>query len=267
MLLLQRGRELGYKLTDEQFTQVLANIKKENKLETDEQFQAALKQEGMTLVELRKSIENRMITDRVQQAEVYGRINITEPEERRYYDEHKGEFTSPAQITLREILIKVPGDGKTINVGLDEEAKKRADTLRVTLASGGQTFEKAVSEVSDAPSKANAGLVGPLNLSELNPAIASILKPLKPGDVTPVLPVQGGYEIFKVESVAPPAILPFDQARNQIADKIFNQRRQGEFEKYIRKLRASAIIEWKNPELKKLYEKRLAELAVAPGAM
>jgi len=38
MLLLQRGKELGYRLSDEQFTQILENIKKENRLETEEQF-------------------------------------------------------------------------------------------------------------------------------------------------------------------------------------------------------------------------------------
>ncbi len=43
MLLVQRGKELGYKLSDEQFKGVLDNIKKENKLESEEQFQAALK--------------------------------------------------------------------------------------------------------------------------------------------------------------------------------------------------------------------------------
>ena len=49
MLLLQRGKELGYKVTDEQFKRVLENIRKENKLEYDDQFTAALKQEGMTI--------------------------------------------------------------------------------------------------------------------------------------------------------------------------------------------------------------------------
>jgi peptidyl-prolyl cis-trans isomerase SurA len=259
MLLLQRGKELGIKLTDEQFQQVLDNIKKENKIETEAQFQAALKQEGLTMEELRKSIENRMITDRVEQQEIFARINLTEAEERSYYDDHHSEFMSPAQITVREILLKVPGDAKSLNVALDEETKKKAEALRATLASGAEPFEKAVADVSESASKANGGLVGPLNLSELNPAIANLLKPLKAGDITPVVPVQGGYEIFKVEKNAAPALLPFDQARDQIAEKIFNQRRQGEFEKYMRKLRASAIIEWKNPELKKLYDDRLAE--------
>ena len=47
LILLQRGKDLGYKLSDEQFAQVVSQIRKDNKLDTDEAFNAALKQEGM----------------------------------------------------------------------------------------------------------------------------------------------------------------------------------------------------------------------------
>ena len=57
ILVVQRGRKLGYKITDEQFNSYLDNIKKESKIETDEQFQSALKQENVTLADLRKKIE------------------------------------------------------------------------------------------------------------------------------------------------------------------------------------------------------------------
>src|SRR5438128_7106113 len=72
MLVVQRGKELGYKLSDEQFKSVLDNIKKENKLESEEQFQAALKSENMTMADLRRNLERSMIVQRVQQNEVMG---------------------------------------------------------------------------------------------------------------------------------------------------------------------------------------------------
>ena len=53
LLLIQRGRELGLALGDEQFTNILANIKTSNSLEDDAQFEAALAQEGMTMADLR----------------------------------------------------------------------------------------------------------------------------------------------------------------------------------------------------------------------
>src|SRR6266436_2324640 len=74
MLIVQRGKELGYKLSDEQFKSVVDNIRKENKLETDEQFQAALKSENMTTADLRRNLERQMISSRVQQNEIMAKI-------------------------------------------------------------------------------------------------------------------------------------------------------------------------------------------------
>ena len=75
---MQRGRELGYKMGDDQFKSIVENIRKENKLEDEAQFQAALKQEGMTLADLRKTLERQLIVSRVQQAEVWNKIGITD---------------------------------------------------------------------------------------------------------------------------------------------------------------------------------------------
>jgi len=105
ILLVQRGRELGYKMADDQFASVLDSIKKDNKIESDEQFQAALKAENMTLSDLRKSLEKQMIISRVQQNEVMSKIAVNDEDARRYYQQHLGEFTQPRSVTLREIFI------------------------------------------------------------------------------------------------------------------------------------------------------------------
>ena len=84
MLMLQRGKELGYKMSDEQFKGVLENIKKDNKIESEDQFNAALQQENMTMAELRKNLERQVIMSRVQQTEVASKVSVNEEEARRY---------------------------------------------------------------------------------------------------------------------------------------------------------------------------------------
>ena len=86
LLLIQRGKELGYTMGDEQFQSILENIRKENKIETEEQFQAALRQEGMTMLDLRRQLEKQMLVNRVQQTEVMGKIGVTDDEVKAYYD-------------------------------------------------------------------------------------------------------------------------------------------------------------------------------------
>ncbi|MBI2833454.1 MAG: peptidylprolyl isomerase [Acidobacteria bacterium] len=274
-LLMQRGKELGYRLSDEQFKSIIENIKKENKIESDGQFDAALKQEGMTMADLRRTLERQMLIQRVQQTEVFGRISITEEEARQYYARHPQDFTSAATVTLREVLISVPeqtdlsGGSKEptrgINVGLEEEIEAKANAARDRII-GGEEFAKVAAEFSDAASKANGGLVGPINLDDLASDVRGAVDKLRLGEVSGVIRTPRGYQFFKLESAMQSAVAPFERVRDQIAEKVFAQRRQGEFDKYLKKLRSEAIIEWKNAELKKAYEQRLAALENTPPA-
>ena len=256
ILLVQRGHELGYTMSNERFQSIVDSIKKDNKIESEEDFQAALKQENMTLSDLRKNLEKQMIVSQVQQNEVLSRIAVSDDDARRYYDAHKSEFTSPQTITLREIFVSVPSDGVTVNVGRDEEARAKAEAIR-KRALDGESFEKLAADLSDAPSKANAGLIGPLNLNDLSQDIKNLVAPMKAGDVTQVLRAAKGYQILKLESVSTAELMPFDKAREQISERVFTGKRAEEFQKYLEKLRAQAIIEWKNADLKKAYDEGL----------
>jgi peptidyl-prolyl cis-trans isomerase SurA len=257
MLIVQRGKELGYKLSDEQFKSVVDNIKKENKIETEEQFQAALKSENMSMVDLRKSLERSMIVQRVQQNEVIGKIGVSEDEARGYYESHKSEFTKLPTVTLREILVAIPTDARGVNVAAEEAAKAKAEQLRSRVTSGGEPFEKVATDASDAPSKANAGLIGPIDLNDLSPDLRKIVEGLKPGDVSEVMRTARGFQLFKLESSTPTEVMPFEQAREQISDRVFTDKRKGEFQKYLEKLRAQAIIEWKNQDVRRAFEEGL----------
>lgn len=139
LLLLQRGKELGYRVTDDQFQRVLENIRKENKLESDAQFEAALKQEGLTLAELRKNLEKQMVINQVQQVEVMGRIGVSEAEARAYYEANPKEFTTPKTVTLRELVVNVQGDGAMINVAADEAAKAKIDGALARAKAGSRS--------------------------------------------------------------------------------------------------------------------------------
>lgn len=258
ILMVQRGRELGYRMVDEQFTSVLDSIKKDNKIESDEQFQAALKAENMTLSDLRKSLERQMIISRVQQNEVMSKIAVNDEDARAYYDSHKSEFTSTRTITLREIFVNVPGDGQSVNVGRDEEARERVNSIR-QRALNGESYEKLAAELSDAPSKANSGLIGPLSVSDLSPELQKVLDAMKPGDITAPLRGARGYQLLKLESATSAEIKPFEEAREEISNKVFTEKRLVEFEKYLTKLRAQSIIEWKNADVKKAYDLGLTQ--------
>ncbi len=254
MLVVQRGRELGYKLADDQFKTVVDNIRKENKIETEEQFQAALKSENMTMADLRRNLERNMIAQRVQQNEVLGKIAVTDEEARAYYEAHLKDFTTSPSVTLREILVAVAGDSRGVNVAADEAARAKADTIRARVTTGGESFERVAASVSDSPSKANGGLIGPLSVNDISPDLRKLVEGMKTGDVSVPLRTTRGYQLVKLETVTVTQTQTLEQARDQIGEKVYNEKRKKEFDKYLEKLRTQAIIEWKNPDVKKAFD-------------
>lgn len=265
LLLVQRGREMGLALGDQQFTQILDNIKKQNNLEDDARFQAALKQEGLTLLDLRRNLERQMFVSQVQQRDVIEKISVTDEEARAYYAEHRQAFTTPSEITLREILIEVPTTDRGVNAAQDDEAKAEATEVRRRLL-GGEPFARLAAEVSDAPSKANGGLIGPISSDELAPAFQSQLAAMQVGDLTEPQRTQRGYQILKLESRTPTKTKTFDEARAEISQRVGDEKVRVERMKYLERLRGQATITWRNDELKKAYEQALEQRRKGLGA-
>jgi peptidyl-prolyl cis-trans isomerase SurA len=265
MVVVQRGKELGYTLSDTQFKGVVDNIRKENKIETDEQFQAALKAENLSMADLRRNLERSMIYQRVQQNEVLAKIGVTDAEAKKYYDAHLKEFTTSPTVTLREILVAVPGDPKVMNVAADEAAKAKAGEIRTRVTSGGENFEKLAAEISDSASKANAGLIGPLSVNDLSPDLRKLAESMKAGDVSEPVRTSRGYQLLKLEAITATNTMTLEQAREQISEHVFTEKRKAEFQKYLQKLRAQAIIEWKNEDVKKAFEEGMKLQATAPS--
>jgi peptidyl-prolyl cis-trans isomerase SurA len=258
LLLMQRAKTIGLAVTDEQFNGVLDSIKKDNKIETDQAFQAALKESGMTLPQLRKVLEKQILIGQLRQREVASHVEVTEAEEKTYYDAHTSEFASVPSVTLREIQVKVPTDARGVNAAAVDDARQKAEDIRARVAKG-EAFEKVATEISDAPSKTNGGLIGPIPKTELAEDLAKVISTMKIGEMTPVISMGGGFEIFKLESTIESTTLTFEQARGRIADRLAGQQQADAMGAYVKKLRGQALIEWKNAEIHKAYDVGVAE--------
>jgi peptidyl-prolyl cis-trans isomerase SurA len=264
LLLIQLGKEKGYRLTDEQFQNWLTNLRKEQGLQDDAKFQAALRQEGYTLDDLRKNVERSFLVQRVQQDEIGSKLSITEEEARQYYLAHKDEFAEAATVTLREIFIEIPASSQKgeagVNVGAADDAEKKAQAVRARLAKG-EDFATVAAEVSDSGSKANGGLIGPFPVSDLSDALKQMVQTMKPGDITQPLRTPKGFQILKLDTLKPASTQPFEAVRDLVADRVSESRQESEIKKFLARVRSQALIEWKNADLKKLYEQAIAAAA------
>ena len=266
LLLVQQGKELGYSLGDEQFQTILDGIKEENGFENIEELLAALEQqEGMGLPDLRRMMERQMLVSQVQQIEILQKVSITEVEAREFYETNIEQFTEPATVTLREILITVPEGTTGVNIFADQQARDKAGSLRERLMDG-EDFGLVAAEASDAASKANGGLIGPIQLSQIAETIQEVIAGLEVGDLSEPIRTPLGYQILNLESRTEPTPQPFDEVRVNISNNVFSDRRLAEYDKYLERLRNEAVIDWKSDELRQAYEAYRKQQAAAAAS-
>jgi parvulin-like peptidyl-prolyl isomerase len=265
LLWLQRAREHGWALTKERFAEFVADIKKSQPdIADDAAFKRALEAEGMTEDDLFRDIERDMLVREVQRQDVTNKIAVSEEEIRTYFENNRAEFTTPTEISVREILIAVPTSDRGVNVAEDEAAKAKAEEIRKRLVSG-EPFPRLAGELSDSGSKANGGLIGPLKLDDLDARLQKLLAPLKVGEITEVVQTSRGYQIFRMETRSETKSRTLDEARAEVSRRVAQEKSQGEMLGYLEKLRAQAKITWRNDDLKRLYEQALQQRLARAG--
>jgi parvulin-like peptidyl-prolyl isomerase len=158
--------------------------------------------------------------------------------------------------------VLVPSEARSgeqvVNVAADEAALEKVKSAKARALKG-EDFAALVAEISQSGSKANGGLIGPLNLNELAEGLQKILMPLKTGDIAEPIRTPTGYQLLKVESKDEATVQPFESVSNDVTQRVQQERGMAEMKKFVESLRGQAIIEWKDENLKKMYEQYRAE--------
>jgi hypothetical protein len=114
-LVVQRGKNLGYELTDPEYQRILEYLKRQNKFTSDEELDAALTRSNMTRMELRTNLERSAIASRVLETE--GLSQISDEDAQRYFNTHLDEFPLQTfELAKSDVIQRLKADATTRNV-------------------------------------------------------------------------------------------------------------------------------------------------------
>ena len=245
MLLVQRAQDSGLRMRPEDLDRFIEEIKKENKITSEEQFQTQLAQEGMTLDELKRNMGRNILRRQVIGRDLEPKVMVTDSEAKADYDARKEEFSQPATVELREILV-TGGDALARALELSEKAR------------AGEDFATLARSHSVAPSKAFGGELGKLARGDMNPDLEKVAFSLPAGAVSDPIPSGDGYRILKVEARTEAVVTPFEEVKDTIRRAMGEQKMNKELVGYIANLREEAII--------KVMVREVPQELVGPGA-
>jgi len=232
ILLVQKAQDAGLGLRPEYVDEVIEGIKKDNKIESEEQFQAALAQEGISLDDLRANITKSMTQRMIIQRDIEPKISVSEEQLQEEYEKKKDtDFTNPASVSLQEISIPDDTGGMVLAQEIVQRARANED------------FASLARTHSAAPTADTGGDLGEISQGDMSPELEKVAFSLAVGEVSDPIRIGEGYRILKVVARTSRSVVPYATAKDRIRNVMMASRFQDAYDAYISEVREGADIE------------------------
>lgn len=189
---LQRAAQAGMDVTEDELDQAMRRLAARNNLSLNA-FARALRDEGLSYLELRRQVREDLILNRLRSREVESRVVVSERDVETALS--LGLADDNTEYKLSHILINVPDDAAPSERA---EALARARNLREEHAQGRSFRDLAIAN-SAASTAIDGGELGWRKGTELPSIVAQVAPQLAVGEVSEPLAGPGGWHLFRLD--------------------------------------------------------------------
>ncbi len=208
-LLKEQADRLGVSVSDFDIENAMQKIANKNSMSLFE-FKAYLQSRG-ELKKFKEQLKNSLLKQKLFAQIVNSQIKISPQEIKNYYQNHKNDFSVFKSIQVTAYYAKDPA--------LLEKLKTNP------LFSGNVITKTYVYSYNDIPQN-----------------LVYIFKKTKAGEFTPVMNQGTNFVMYYIDKKDGKVVLPFDEVKNIIANKIYAQKREQILNSYLSKLKNQADI-------------------------
>src|SRR5271165_936947 len=201
---LGEAAHLGVKVTDKEVEKQFATVKNEQFPKAAE-FEKFLKTSGQTVSDLLLRVKLNLLSTKIQQKISKAKINVTQAQIEKYYNENKQHFGTPEKRTIAIILTKTEAQAK--------KAKQEIES--------GKSFASVAKAVSiDPTSKTNGGVIVGVVKGQEEAALDSAIFAAPPNVLSGPVQTPFGYYIYEVKSVTKGTQQTLAQAQASIKQQL-----------------------------------------------
>lgn len=195
--------------------QSLCQMSKDLKFEQTERYESLLK-------EAKRDIMARMAME-----EIKASVSVDDAEVKEIYEEHKDQFKRGAMVSAKHILVNEEGD--CLNI-------------MTQIKLGNKTFEEAAEEFSTCPSKANGGDLGEFGRGQMVKEFEDAAFNAEVGELVGPVKTQFGYHLILVESKSEEAVIPYEEAAEDLKKSMLTQKQQEAYGAKVEELKAKYVV-------------------------
>jgi peptidyl-prolyl cis-trans isomerase SurA len=188
------ARDSGQRVDDAELDRAVANVAVQNQI-TMAQLRERLRADGIDFARFRNNVRDQILTERIREREVLGRIRISDAELDAYLEQRRAASTGADQYNIAQVLVTVP-EGASADV-IAQRRGRAEGALKRVLA--GEAFEAVARELSEDGNRAQGGVIGLRPADRLPDLFVEGVRTLKPGAVAPDLLRSGaGFHVLKL---------------------------------------------------------------------
>jgi peptidyl-prolyl cis-trans isomerase SurA len=239
-LVEQRAAEIDISVTENEVEMAIHRLLEQNNV-SHEQFLHELLAIGTTEAKYRERLRAQILQSKLIGFEVRSRIVITDRKVKEYYNRHFAGRQQDEGYHILQMGFTWKGQGASLT---REEARQRAEKIR-EIALTGLNFPELVETHSDLPSARDGGDIGIVKEGDMAPHMREAIVNLQPGEISQVVATESDFQFFKLLSVRKGDIIrtaPFEQVKNDLKEKVYQEEVGEQFEIWLRELRADAYI-------------------------
>ena len=219
--ILQEADKQGVKVSDKQVQKQFQDQKKQS-FQKASDYQAFLKNSGMTENDLLFRVKLDIISNDVRNKIIKGKDNVTNAQIASYYNKNKQRFAQPER---RDLLVVLTRD------------KAKAQAAKSAIDSG-QSWAKVAKQYSiDQASKAQGGKLPGVAKGQQEKAFDDAIFGASKGQVVGPVKTQFGYYVFKVTGVTPATQQTLAQTQETIRNLLKSETQQKALNSFVTKFR------------------------------
>lgn len=242
-LVEQKIHELNIKIGDEEIRQAIEDVKRQNKIESQEAFKAALASQGLTFEQYRAQLQDQLERLRLVSVEVRSKIQVGESEMRDYYEANQAKFSEEESFHARHIFFRMSEKAPA------EEIRRAMTSALMVLAeakSGKDFVELAKTHSEDPAARKDGGDLGIFKKGDMLPELEKTVLAMKPGEISELVVTPAGFHIIKLEERIKGKLKPFESVKAEIEDTIYRRKSDERFNLWSKELRSKASVEVKD---------------------
>jgi parvulin-like peptidyl-prolyl isomerase len=237
LLIEQEAKKAGIVIKDEEIMNAIEDLLAKRNIKKED-FIEILVKEGSSFDAYKKEIREQMTTGRVIRRELKAKVTVSEDEIGDYYRKHRGDYEGKETVRIKQIFIPIPK-------GSDQETKSKfkanAEMIRKQINTA-ESFDLTAATYSAGPVTGDTGFLG---RGIMLPAVEAVAFSLTKDEISGVIESPIGFHIIRLIDKRGAGIKPLESVREEIREKIEDEKMEKKYEEWIGELRKKSHIEIK----------------------